>query len=88
MAFITGTNGDDILSGTPQSDLVDLRAGNDFFLPATATTLSWAALATTPSAATAAMMTSTVRAATISSSAAAVTTGSMVAAAMTRFPCE
>jgi serralysin len=31
MTFITGTNGDDILSGTPQSDLVDLRAGNDFF---------------------------------------------------------
>jgi Ca2+-binding RTX toxin-like protein len=31
MAFIPGTNGDDILSGTPQSDLVNLLAGNDVF---------------------------------------------------------
>jgi serralysin len=32
MAFINGTDGNDVLSGTPQSDLVGLKAGNDFFL--------------------------------------------------------
>jgi Ca2+-binding RTX toxin-like protein len=31
MAFITGTAGNDALSGTPQTDLVNLLAGNDFF---------------------------------------------------------
>ena len=31
MAFISGTNGDDVLSGTPQTDFVNLLAGNDFF---------------------------------------------------------
>jgi serralysin len=31
MANIIGTNGDDVLSGTPQSDNVNLRAGNDVF---------------------------------------------------------
>ena len=32
MAFISGTAGDDALSGTPQTDFVNLLAGNDFFL--------------------------------------------------------
>ncbi len=31
MNFISGTNGDDVLSGTPQTDLVNLFGGNDFF---------------------------------------------------------
>ena len=31
MAFISGTAGDDALSGTPQTDFVNLLAGNDFF---------------------------------------------------------
>lgn len=31
MANISGTNGDDVLSGTPQSDNVGLLAGNDVF---------------------------------------------------------
>jgi serralysin len=31
MAFISGTNGNDALSGTPQTDLVNLLAGNDLF---------------------------------------------------------
>jgi serralysin len=31
MNFISGTTGDDVLSGTPQTDLVNLFGGNDFF---------------------------------------------------------
>jgi len=31
MAFINGTEGDDVLSGTPQTDFVNLKGGNDFF---------------------------------------------------------
>jgi len=31
MAFISGTEGNDVLSGTPQTDLVDLKGGNDAF---------------------------------------------------------
>jgi serralysin len=31
MNFISGTNGDDVLSGSPQTDLVNLFGGNDFF---------------------------------------------------------
>jgi serralysin len=31
MNFISGTIGDDVLSGTPQTDLVNLFSGNDFF---------------------------------------------------------